>query len=279
LKNIHPKLWGTADVVICQPFGELHVIDFKYGAGVEVEVDDNEQLMYYGRGALELGDFTKVVIYVAQPRFVRNNPEKIRSKVYDPKEIVQFGKILRQKAIATEDPKAPLKEGDHCRFCPASPVCPQLHKRALSVAQTDFRDDKLPAVENLGDEQIANIVRYGALVIKWIEGVKDYARARVVAGEKIEGLKLVSGRGERSWNNPEEVERILGGKYGERLYNRKILSVAQAEKAFGANAIEGLFSRIEGNATIAHETDKRKALPSAKDDFGPVKEVVSPDDF
>jgi hypothetical protein len=147
----------------------------------------------------------------------------------------------------------------------------------VSVAQTDFSDDKLPAVERLTDEQIANVIRYGNLVTNWIKEVKDYARAKLTVGEKIEGVKLVQGRGERSWNNPQEVERVLGSRYGDRIYSRELLSVAKAEKAFGASAIEGLFSRIEGNATPAHISDKRKALPSAKDDFGPI--TVSENDF
>lgn len=49
-----PDSFGTADCVIIGDT-DLHVIDYKYGRGVRVEVGSNEQLMIYALGAV--GEF------------------------------------------------------------------------------------------------------------------------------------------------------------------------------------------------------------------------------
>jgi len=260
LSNIHPDLYGTCDAVVYQEFGELHVFDFKYGAGIGVEVEDNEQLMYYSCGALDLGDFTSATMHIVQPRFDHEDGPK-RKKQYSIKELIEFGKQLRVRAIATQDENAPLKEGDHCRFCAAAPVCPQLHKRAVDVARTDFKEPKLPEVTALTDEQIAKVIQYAKLIENWFEAVKQHALEKIRSGAKVEGLKLVAGRGRRAWIDEAQAAKVLSGKYGDAAYSKSLLSVAQAEKQLGQNSIEGLFHNVQGSPTVAHESDRRKALP------------------
>jgi len=52
LSKIYPGMFGTADCVLLQPKSRtLRVYDFKYGAGIAVEVERNPQAMYYGVGA------------------------------------------------------------------------------------------------------------------------------------------------------------------------------------------------------------------------------------
>lgn len=44
--------FGTADALIIAD-GTLHIIDLKYGSGIEVSAEDNPQLKCYGLGALD----------------------------------------------------------------------------------------------------------------------------------------------------------------------------------------------------------------------------------
>ena len=66
-----PDGFGTADCVIIAD-GILHIIDFKYGKGVEVSADDNPQMMLYAIGALEmfdcLYDVGTISMTIFQPR-------------------------------------------------------------------------------------------------------------------------------------------------------------------------------------------------------------------
>ena len=47
-----PDCFGTGDAILVSPT-EVEIVDFKYGAGVHVDVEDNTQLKLYGLGALE----------------------------------------------------------------------------------------------------------------------------------------------------------------------------------------------------------------------------------
>src|SRR5690625_4690335 len=64
------QCWGTADAAIVSA-DRIDVVDYKYGKGVLVRAQDNEQLMLYGLGVVhELGlkDNTPVRLTVFQPR-------------------------------------------------------------------------------------------------------------------------------------------------------------------------------------------------------------------
>lgn len=69
--NNAPKGFGTGDCVIIGD-DTLHVIDFKYGNGVVVDVENNPQPMLYGLGALNAYHMfyspQKVILTIFQPR-------------------------------------------------------------------------------------------------------------------------------------------------------------------------------------------------------------------
>jgi hypothetical protein len=66
-----PNSFGTADCIILAG-DTIKIIDLKYGMGVRVDAEENEQLMLYALGALEtfglLGGFTKAKLVIVQPR-------------------------------------------------------------------------------------------------------------------------------------------------------------------------------------------------------------------
>lgn len=69
--HVTPGGFGTGDcVIVAEP--TLHVIDLKYGMGVQVSAVDNPQLKLYGLGALAafgaLYDITEVQLSIFQPR-------------------------------------------------------------------------------------------------------------------------------------------------------------------------------------------------------------------
>lgn len=66
-----PDAFGTSDAVILAG-DELVIVDLKYGRGVKVEAEDNEQLGIYALAALLeyefLGDFKRARMMIVQPR-------------------------------------------------------------------------------------------------------------------------------------------------------------------------------------------------------------------
>jgi hypothetical protein len=121
--------FGTSDVILYQPFGVLHVMDFKNGVGV-VEPEENYQGLYYAVAAADLHawDFRECWITIIQP----NAPHKagpIRTWKTTPARLEQAQREFRIKARATQKPDAPLvMNAKWCWFCPARQTCPEQRK-------------------------------------------------------------------------------------------------------------------------------------------------------
>lgn len=281
LDHIHPACFGTSDVTIVQPFKKVIAVDYKHGVGIPVEVEENEQLLYYLLGASFGEDFESAEVVIVQPRCEHRDGPTRRWPV-TPKYLANFAKILRQKALATEQKNAPLKPGEWCRFCPAAGVCPALYQTSIEAAQADFADD-VPAVptpaRQLAPSQIAKVIQNKKLLIDWLDAVEELATAKLLAGEKIEGLKLVNGRNKREWKDELRAEEYLRRELGERAFKSKLLSVAQAEEALGSGTrIFNLFETVTGKPTVVPESDKRTAFVPAQHDFND-DFIVTADDF
>jgi hypothetical protein len=140
LKDIHPDLYGTADCCIYHPREKrLCVYDYKHGAGVPVEVTDNEQLKYYVLGALLTIDepVNKLEMGIVQPRCAHPDGPVRRQRV-TILDMLDFASDLLDAAKRTEDPNAPLVAGSHCRWCRAQPICPEMKRQALEAARKEF---------------------------------------------------------------------------------------------------------------------------------------------
>lgn len=138
-----PDQFGTSDVVILTA-DEIQVHDLKYGRGVKVDADENEQLQLYALGALaafgDLGDFKRVRMVIHQPRL-----QHLSEWDCSVEELLEFAgraKVAAQKAIHIVDTKGPfLTPGDkQCRFCKAKATCPALTKHVLETIAGDFVD-------------------------------------------------------------------------------------------------------------------------------------------
>ena len=144
LAKIDPDFGGTADYVRYRPAkNHLRVMDFKYGKGTYVKVEDNEQLMIYALGALLAVQrpATEVEVVIAQPRFEK--AAKVRPWKFPAAQLLDFTADLQEAAVLRRTDNAPLKTGNWCKFCPASRLpCPQRvaegkHKPKISIEDFD----------------------------------------------------------------------------------------------------------------------------------------------
>lgn len=121
---------GTADrVVALTDVGELHMLDYKHGAGVYVDHRDNPQLRAYGLGALRhlwqrvlrRPDMPRSVhLWIIQPRCYG---EPARCDTIAPEALFAWEREFEAARAVSEAPDAPLRAGEHCRFCDAKPLC------------------------------------------------------------------------------------------------------------------------------------------------------------
>lgn len=275
---LHPELKrGTADAVIRGDW-DIEVIDLKYGAGVAVSPVENSQLMMYALMALwdmerQCIDETyeSVTMTIVQPRC---GEEHIRSWTTDIEYMKAFAEDLQAAAALAMTEKAPLKCGEHCQWCPCASKCPERLRVTHEVIAKEF--DKLPVVEKLTDEQIKKVIHYKSDIEKFLKSCEEYALGKLSIGQKIEGLKLVRGRGSRDWNAPvEEIEaKLLEITSPDQIYVSGLKSVAQIEKVIGKKAIEPLTLKKEGGIKVALADDKRPEVTTVSaDDFEMIEQV------
>lgn len=267
LNEIHTGLFGTADRVRYRPSDQsLRITDYKHGAGVPVEVEDNPQLLYYGvGGALGLHNrgIRVLQLEIVQPRCPHPGGP-VRLWEISIVDLVEFAEELRQAALATEDPNAPLHPGEHCRWCPAAGFCPELSKRALQLATHEFG----PALHYEPGE-LSEALENVSMVEQWVKSVKEFAYSEAQAGRIAPGFKLVEKRATRKfrddWKAIQELRKF--GLAEEQIFDPATLkSVAQIEKAYGKKnmkALEDLIVAESSGTTLAPLTDRRPAVAKA----------------
>lgn len=283
-------MFGTADtIIVCGPY--ISVCDFKYGAGIMVDVEWNDQLMYYALGALAFAYKSSepegvVRLTIVQPRGWHQDGA-VRTWPLPMGELLSYGDTLRAAADATAAPNAPLQAGEHCRkhFCPMALSCPETLKLALEVARSDF--ESLPEIGNeittddvnLPDQndpdQIGRAMQLIPVLDYFIKEVTGFAMRMAERGTSVTGYKLVHKKANRAWNDVEDLERRLRNKnirVGD-IFNMKIRSPLQIEKLpdVGKKWVKEHCHKPVGGLTLVPDADKRQGiLPESITDFADV---------
>jgi hypothetical protein len=270
-------MYGTADFVAYDKISKtLYVADLKYGAGVVVEVKGNKQLRYYALGAvIALGDeypIENVVMTIVQPR-VSHPDGVVRSDTIPYAELIEFAAELMDAARETLKPDAKLSAGSHCRFCPASGVCPEQRSHALAVVQSEFEvvvDAEFvpPAPETIPPQQFSEMLGQLHVLDDWMKAMRATATAKLERGEDVPGFKLVAKRATRKWTDEDAVEQLLKAEKYEpdEIYEpRDLKSVAQIEKlvgkkAFASSKMAGAVAKVSSGYNLAPAHDPRPAV-------------------
>lgn len=240
LNFIADDMGGTLDVAIVEHFGTLHVIDFKYGAGIAVEPEDNLQMLAYALSVAHKYDYNfsdyKLTIY--QPR-ADHEKGPIRSWYCDFETLARTEAKFRQARKLAEGPNPPFKSDadGHCRWCPAAKICPELSSKALSRARIGFKDESpvLPVphdmIKFLKPEQLGKTLEALDKIETWAGHVREHAFMTLKNGNKVPGWKLVDKRATRHWKDPEKAKVVAKRCFGKDAFSEpELLTPAQLEK-------------------------------------------------
>ena len=259
-----PHGFGTGDCVIVAD-DLLHIIDFKYGVGILVRAADNPQLKCYGLGALDTFDDLYDI-------------KRIRLSIYQPRrENADTWEISREDLTAwAENTLAPIAQlayegegefaaGDHCQFCRVKATCRKRAEYALELAAYDFAD--APTLDNT---EIAAILPQIDALVSWASDVKDYALSQALAGVRYPGWKVVEGRSNRRFSNPDAVADIVM-KAGRDPYEKKLLGITAMQKLLGKkqfnSLLGGYIEKPQGKPVLAPAADTRPEFNTASNDF------------
>lgn len=267
-----PEGFGTADCLMLAG-DTLHVIDYKHGKGVVVDAAHNPQMMLYALGAMDelslLYRFKSVHIVIVQPRV--NN---ISEFTMTADELRDWGEsVVKPRAEAAISGNGTFEAGDWCRFCRAKQQCKTRYESndSLYPELSAQHDPRLITLEELGE-----YLKRGKDMAAWLEDMREYALSESLAGADVPGWKAVEGRGSRVFTDTDEaVDTLVKNGIDESvLYERRVLTLAQMEKAVGKKAfgeiVGNLVVKNPGKPTLVEESDKRPKItnqPTAADVF------------
>lgn len=137
----HGMVWGTLDCGVQTMFGDLHVVDLKFGKGHFVE-PDTPQLKLYALGLAGLVDDvdydTRVTLTICQPRV---GHEAIRSHVTTLGELREWRDVnVRPAIIRIRQGDTREYAGPHCRWCVRQTECTAFANRHQQRAADAFDD-------------------------------------------------------------------------------------------------------------------------------------------
>ena len=255
LTRYMPESFGTGDCIIISE-GKLHIIDFKYGKGVEVDATENEQLMCYALGAMEI--FSDIY--------------DIDTVVLSAGERLGAEEVLRPAAELASKGEGQYCPGEHCRFCKAKTLCRARAEANLELAKYEFREPP-----DLSDFEVEEVVKTASQLKDWLEGLQAYMEKKALEGYRWNDYKLVRGRAVRKIVKPEEVAKIFLEQGKDPYKPQELKTLTDLEKLMGKKAFAencGQFvMKPEGKPTLVPRSDKRTEIgpsdlkTSAAEDF------------
>ncbi len=256
--------FGTADCIVIAD-GELNIVDYKHGKGVEVSAVENPQMMLYALGALEIFDgiydIDSVRMTIYQPR-----KSNISVCVMEKDSLLEWAhNDLAYKAKLAYEGGGEFACGEWCRFCKAKAECRERAEANLALVRYDFEEPPL-----LTDEEIADILDKVDALTAWAADVKEYALQQAVSGTVFPGWKLVEGRSNRKYTSESAVAAAVEGT-GFDPYEKKLLGITAMQKLLGKSRFEELLApyieKPQGRPTLVRSSDKRPEWNTAKNDF------------
>lgn len=237
------------------------IVDLKYGAGISVSIEDNEQLLIYGRSVyewltteqgFEWHDDHHVKLAIFQPRI--RGEEAVREIEMTVGELIDKTDVIGKEAKRIQRKGAKLTfcpGADTCQWCDAKPFCGAYAKYLLDdipqgkkLLQKNYTAP--PNKETLGEEQILRLLKRFPELSKWVTSINDYIFHRLLAGEKFPGFKLIATQPNRKWEDEDEVWEYLEEHLEEDDFTTfGIISPAQAEKLLKKKKVEDYQRRME----------------------------------
>lgn len=282
-----PQDRGTVDhAVICPDF--IHVTDLKYGAGIKVDAEDNDQAQVYAISLLdeleimeghEFSDETPVHVTIYQPRHYSftGEPETWEVTVGFLREAAKH--ITRDYKAAQSATTEECNPSDKaCRFCDAKGICrvraktsfgglpPELDIEADFDIEGNTKPD-LPAFKDFDREtltpgQVAWVCRNGGTIKKIVEDVIKAETTRLLEGGEVRQMKLIEGKlGNRAWVDEKTAETFVRGIFGaaESYKPRKLLTAPQVlAKAKGHIEELSTIAKLKLGLTDKKTADKSK---------------------
>jgi hypothetical protein len=251
--DLLPDVFGSTDLI--GRIGKRAVVlDWKFGDGVAVEVEENPQLMFYAAAAMRTEETKWAFKDIEEIEMVIVQPPQVKRWVTTPARIAQFEKDLVKAVKLAQQPNAELKIGDHCRWCAAKPICPQMTGAVDRALKT--------SIDGLDAPTISAYLKNADMLEQWITDLRALALQMLDSGAKLPDYKLVAKRAIRQWTDEDKAKVALFA-YGlteSEVMETSVISPAKAEKALKKRKLalpDDLVVAISSGNTLASVDDPR----------------------
>ena len=267
--------FGSCDI-IARVGPRLVFLDWKFGSGVPVSVEENEQLMFYAAAALrtpalsEISKQAEFELIIVQP--AKGEPSRWLTT---PQRLKLFEKDLKAAVKESKLPDAPLLQGKWCRWCKGQPECPLMNGAMARAVKINL--------DNVDITKLGLAIEQSYVLETFIEKLRALAHKVLEEGVEIPGCKLVQKRAQRKWVDELTTLTVVRGALDKvsnfmdaidtdeyeylmqsALYeDPKVLSVAQMEKSlkkYKLEISEGLVKSVSSGTTLALESDPRPSV-------------------
>ena len=252
--DLLPGVFGSTDL-IGRIGSRAVVLDWKFGDGVAVEVEENYQLMFYAAAAMRTEETKWAFKDVEEIEMVIVQPPQVKRWVTTPARIAQFEKDLVKAVKLAQQPNAELKVGDHCRWCAAKPICPQMTGAVDRALKTQ--------VEAIDVQTLGSYLANADILEEWIKDLRALAHQILDSGAPVPGYKLVAKRGTRQWVDEAKAAAAMVKLNVDPWKLPEIISPAQAEKDLKKSKLtlpDDLVVSVSSGTTLAVESDPRPAV-------------------
>lgn len=289
---------GTADLVIKDWRGEIWVCDWKFGAGVPVDPEENEQLKLYAIGAIAMhfpemlapgGEYedAKIHIKIMQPRAQGGGGTWTTTFG----ELWDWGRWVQEQVEIINGPNPPYKPGEkQCKWCKARKGDPDLGiapcaaytGHMMKAARTMFPDldtavelDIETDTVEFAELDVATRVWLfdnSKMIKDWLEDLHENLFKDLKAGRPVPRKKLVAGRkGKRTFikDMADEAEAVVESLLGDEAYEMKLKSPSQVNDAVGDEVydllVSGLVQQAPAKPVIVDESNPKPKIASDLD--------------
>jgi hypothetical protein len=269
--------FGTVDLLV-RIDRTVHVVDFKYGAGIRVlalypDGDEdliNAQLLFYAAAARDsLPEFfvgaEDVVLTIVQPMSTDADAEMLSSVTVTHAELDMFIAAYRAACAEALGSAPRLERGNWCRFCPARPICP-----AHTAPLLDFARLAMPIASAAPKQVYLQALADGLNLVDAIKDIRaalhDQAKLALQSGDAVPGYALSAGRAERHWHDESTAIAVLQelGLERDDIIAETMRSPKQVEiraKARGLKIPQELIGSSRSGVSLVRSENVRVLVP------------------
>jgi len=269
-----PGAYGTCDLLLANSKTVL-MADWKFGQGVAVRAvykDEqgervNPQLMFYFAGAMEtlpakIFHGKRLAVAIIQPR----TSEPLTHTQITRTEVKMFIEDMDHAIIKALGKNPPLQAGEHCRWCPARPCCPEHTKPLFDLVNMEIMPAQLTA--SVVDD--GNAAAYGEFLAKakyladlaadYKKQVDEQVHSYLENGGTVPGWKLKLKTKLRQWIDSDTVAFNLKrlGFADEDIWQEKLQTFGHTDKV-----AKKLGVKIPDTLRYVPETDETVIAPDS----------------